>query len=92
MVKGISNAFDQYGTVFGHKFHIGNRLLYVHQCLLLGILVLLLPFIPGSKFLLLRKKLISVTERVFDDTVFLPVNATFEQKNPLTSLVIAKYQ
>ena len=41
-----------------------TRLLYVHQYLLLGVLVLLLPYIPGSKYLLpAEKKLISSTAR-----------------------------
>ena len=41
---------------------VTTRLLHSHQYLLLGILVLLLPFIPGSKSLLLQKKLISNME------------------------------
>ena len=37
----------------------GNQVVYGHQCLLLGVLALLLPFIPGSEYLLPTKKLIS---------------------------------
>ena len=39
----------------------GNKVVLRPQCLLLGALVLLLPFIPGSKYLLSAKKLISNT-------------------------------
>ena len=47
------------GVVFGHKSDTG--LLYGHHCLLLGILVFLVPFIPSSKYLLPAKKLVSIT-------------------------------
>ena len=54
----------------GHKTDFGgNWLSYGHQCLLPGVLVLLLPFIPGSKPLLPAKKLISVTDNVVCPTV-----------------------
>ena len=39
----------------------GNRVVMRHQYLLLGVLVLLLPCIPGSKYLIPTKKIISNT-------------------------------
>ena len=36
---------------------VSTGLFYGHQCLLLGILVLLLPFISGSKYLLPTEKI-----------------------------------
>ena len=49
MVKGIINAFDHMELHLVIKLTLGvTRLVYGHQYLLLGILVLLLPFIPGS--------------------------------------------
>ena len=53
MVKGIINAFGlmEFCLVIDLKID-GNG----HQYLLLGVLVLLLPFIPGSKYLLPTKK------------------------------------
>ena len=62
MVKGIINAFDHLELYLVINLTlVVSGLLYVHQCLLLGILVLLLPFIPGSNDLLHTKKLISIT-------------------------------
>ena len=57
MVKGIINAFDHMELRFVITLTlVVTGLLNGHQCLLLGILVLLLPFISGSKYLLPAKK------------------------------------
>ena len=63
MVKGIINAFDHMELCLViNLILVVNGLLYGHQYLLLGILVLLLPFKPGSKYLLpTKKKLIPAT-------------------------------
>ena len=57
MVKGIINAFDlmEFCLVIDLKVD-GNQVVMRHQYLLLGVLVLLLPCIPGSKYLLPTKK------------------------------------
>ena len=62
MVKGIINAFDlmEFCLVIDLKID-GNRVVMRHQYLLLGVLVLLLSCIPGSKYLLPTKKIISNT-------------------------------
>ena len=63
MVKGIINAFDlmELCLVINLTLMV-TGLFYGHQCLLLCILVLLLPFIPDSKDLLpTQKKEISIT-------------------------------
>ena len=57
--------------MFCHKSDIdGNWAVMLYQCFLLGILVLLLLFTPGSNYLLPAKKLISII-----------VNATYKQYN-----------
>ena len=62
MVKGIINAFDHMDLcLFINLMLVVTGLFYGHQYLLLDILVLLLPFIPGSKYLLPTEKLISIT-------------------------------
>ena len=56
MVKGIVNAFDHaefcLGLFLKLPVQMANGLLYAHQYLLQGMLVLVLTFIPGSKHLL----------------------------------------
>ena len=57
MVKGIINAFDHLELCLVINLTlVVTGLYYGHQYLLLGILVLQLPFIPGSKYLLPTKK------------------------------------
>ena len=52
MVKGIINAFDHMELCLViYLTKGGNGLLQCHRYLLLGMLVLLMPFIPGSKYL-----------------------------------------
>ena len=69
MVKGIINAFDHLELCLVINLTMcGTGLLYSHRYLLLGILVLLLPFIPGSKYLFnasSKKKKIIISDTDF---------------------------
>ena len=56
MVEGIINAFDHMELCLVINLTlVVNGLLYVNQCLLLGIIVLLLPFIPVANLLSPKK-------------------------------------
>ena len=62
MVKGNINAFDLMEFCLVIDLKIDNyQVVMQHQYLLLGVLVLLLPCIPGSKYLLPTKMIISNT-------------------------------
>ena len=65
MVKGIINEFCV--VIYMYLKIDGNQVVMQHQYLLLGVLVLLLHCIPGSKYLLPTKKIISntVIQRLF---------------------------
>ena len=58
MIKSIIDAFDHMELCLVINLtKDGSWLFHGHQYLLLGMLDLLLPFIPGSKYLLPTKKI-----------------------------------